>query len=45
MPMRKSRFPESRPPHALGQTNVCRAMGVTVQTYYRWNKQYGGLAV
>jgi putative transposase len=26
-------------------TELCRAMGVTEQTYYRWKKQYGGLAV
>ena len=22
---------------------VCRALGVTEQTYYRWRKEYGGL--
>ena len=26
-------------------SEVCRAMGVTEQTYYRWKKQYSGLAV
>jgi len=26
-------------------TKVCRAMGVSEQTYYRWKKQYGGLGV
>jgi putative transposase len=24
---------------------VCRAMGVSEQAFYRWKKQYGGLAV
>ena len=30
---------------AQGQTvgQVCKQMGVTEQTYYRWRKEYGGL--
>jgi transposase-like protein len=30
-----------------GQTipNVCKAIGVTEQTYYRWRKAYGGLKI
>jgi transposase-like protein len=24
---------------------VCRALGVTAQTYYRWRKEYGGMRV
>jgi putative transposase len=30
-----------------GQTipNVCKAIGVTDQTYYRWRKAYGGLKI
>jgi len=30
-----------------GQTllQVCKALGVTQQTYYRWRKEYGGLRV
>lgn len=23
--------------------DVCRSLGVTEQTYYRWRKEYGGL--
>jgi|TARA_B100001079_G_C15954351_1_gene316298 transposase-like protein len=30
-----------------GQTNVqvCKKLGVTEQTFYRWRKEYGGLKV
>lgn len=30
---------------AQGQavTHVCRKLGITDQTYYRWRKEYGGL--
>ena len=32
---------------AQGQSvaQVCRALGVTEQTYYRWRKEYGGMRV
>ena len=32
---------------AQGQkvTQVCKQIGVTEQTYYRWRKEYGGLKV
>ena len=32
---------------ARGQTNaeVCRKLGTSEQTYYRWRKEYGGLRV
>ncbi len=32
---------------ANGQTvlEVCRTLGITEQTYYRWRKEYGGLKV
>jgi putative transposase len=52
MPMRKSRFREEQVAQALRQaetgtpvTAVCRATGVSEQAFYRWKKQYGGLAV
>ena len=24
---------------------ICRGLGITEQTYYRWRKQYGGMRV
>ena len=52
MPMRASRFTEEQMAFALKQAEtgtpvleVCRKMGVSEQTYYRWKKQYGGLGV
>jgi putative transposase len=52
MPMKKSHFTEEQIAYALRQaetgtavTEVCGAMGVTEQTYYRWKKQYSGLGV
>ena len=52
MPMRKSRYTEEQIAHAPRQaetgtpvTEVCRAMGVSDQTYYRWKKRYGGLGI
>ncbi len=26
-------------------SEICREIGVTVNTYYRWRKQYGGMQV
>jgi putative transposase len=50
--MRKSKFTEEQIAFALRQTEhgitveeVCRKLGVTEQTYYRWKKKYGGLGV
>jgi transposase-like protein len=29
----------------LDITEVCRTLGISEQTYYRWRKEYGGLKV
>ena len=29
--------------HTTGE--ICRKLGITEQTYYRWRKQYGGMKV
>lgn len=29
----------------LSQDDACRKSGITIQTYYRWRKEYGGLQV
>ena len=29
----------------LAVVDVCRKLGITEQTYYRWKKEYGGLRV
>ena len=29
----------------LTTTQVCKKLGITDQTYYRWRKEYGGLRV
>jgi putative transposase len=48
--MRKSRFTEQQIAFALQQAEagtpvaeVCRKMGVSEPTYFRWKKRYGGL--
>lgn len=50
--MRKSKFTEEQIAFALRQAEngikveeVCRKLGVTEQTFYRWKKKYGGLGV
>lgn len=49
--MRKSRFTAEQAAHAVGQVEavvpleeVCRKMGVSAQTFYRWRKKLAGLA-
>ena len=48
--MKRSRFTERQIAFALQQAEavtpmleVCRKMGVTEQTFYRWKKKFGGL--
>jgi len=48
--MRKTRFTDGQIALALRQTEegisvgeVCRKLGISEQTYYRWRKKYGGL--
>ena len=48
--MRKSAYTESQIAYALKQTEtgtpvaeVCRKMGISENTYYRWKKKYLGL--
>lgn len=50
--MKKSRFTEQQITYALRQveagtpaTQVCREMGITEQTFYRWKRKYNGLGV
>ena len=31
--------------NGFGIAEVCRKLGITEQTYYRWKKEYGGLRV
>ena len=39
----KLREAEVLPSQGKAVAEVCRALGVTEQTYYRWRKEYGGL--
>jgi putative transposase len=48
----KKRFTEEQIVHALRQveagevaTEVCRKMGVSEQTFYRWKKRYAGMGL
>lgn len=48
--MKRSKFSEQQIAFILRQAEegtaveeVCRKVGVSIQTYYRWRKKYGGL--
>ncbi len=48
--MKKSRFTEEQIAFALRQAEtgvspaeICRKMGISEQTYYRWRTKYGGM--
>jgi putative transposase len=50
--MKTSKYTEEQIAFALRQTEtgarvpeVCRKMGISEQTFYRWKKKYGGLGV
>lgn len=50
--MRKSQFTEQQIVAALRQvesgttvTDVCRKLGITEQTYYRWKRKFAGMGI
>ena len=50
--MKKSKFTEEQIAYALRQVeagtsvlDVCRRLGVTEQTFYRWKKKFAGMGV
>jgi len=50
--MKKSKFTEEQIAYALKQTesgtpvlDVCRKLGISEQTFYRWKKKYEGMGV
>ena len=50
--MKKSKFTDEQVAHALRQVEsgtlvleVCRKLGITEQTFYRWKKKFAGMGV
>ena len=50
--MKKSKFTDEQVAYALRQVeggtpvlDVCRKLGITEQTFYRWKKKYAGMGV
>ncbi len=50
--MRKSKFTDEQIAYALRQVesgtspaDVCRKLGISEQTFYRWKKKYAGLGI
>ena len=50
--MRRSKFTDEQIAYALRQAEagaapaeICRKLGISEQTFYRWKKKYGGLGV
>jgi putative transposase len=50
--LQKSRFTEDQIVHALRQAEagtpaveVCRTLGVSEQTFYRWKRQFAGMGI
>jgi putative transposase len=48
--MKKSRFTETQIVHALKEyeagksvADICRELGINKQTFYNWQKKYGGM--
>ena len=48
--VKKSKFSEDQMAYAVRQgeqgvpvTEICRKLGITAQTFYRWRKKFGGL--
>jgi putative transposase len=52
LPMKKSRYTAEQVAFAMRQaesgtqvSEVCRKMGISEQTFYRWKKRYAGMGV